>query len=84
MTMKLYQWNWTLLRNLKIKDLKGKKINKVNEKKNILLLWKKKKHFAWNYRLNNMMNRRKFNVLQILLMKKNYQKNQKRIEIFKK
>ena len=38
---------------------------------------KKKNHFVRNCRLVNVINRRKFNVLQILLVKKNHRKNVK-------
>ena len=36
---------------------------------------KNKKYFVKNYRSNNVMNRRKLNVLQTIFMKKKFQKN---------
>ena len=40
----------------------------------MLYLWKKT-HFVQNYRLINVINRREFNILQIISVKKKFQKN---------
>ena len=75
MKLNLIEW----FKNKKLK----KKINKINEKiKNIIFV--KKKYFARNYQLINVKNQRKFNVLQIILVKKSLKKRRNWIEFFKK
>ena len=59
------------IQRFKGQELKKKK-DKQNKREKKSYSCDKKRHFTRNCRLNNMMNRRELNVLQVLLVKKSH------------
>ena len=62
-------------KNKKLKRRKNKQRKKRKKSEKKCYFYKKEKHFVKNCRSNNVMNRRKLNVLRKILVKKKFQKN---------